>query len=197
MIERLKRRKPESSAPAEQAEIPPVRTRDPFAIRPTASRIEQTLAHAAALANPRHELFAHAIVAGIDRVTAYERAGYDGVNSYAGGTALLARVEIALRIATLQGKAAERAVVTVETLVDELEEARVLAKAHDQPTAMVAATKEKAVLLGLRVEKRDITTREGDPRGLTDDELARIARTGGDGAAAPEGDQEEPARVVH
>lgn len=197
MNERPRRRKPEISAPAQTAETPPLRTRDPFAIRPSAPRIERTLADAAPLPNARHEMFAQAIAAGTERAEAYDLAGYGGASSYAGATALLARPDVANRIVTLQGRAAERTVVTIETLVDELEAARLLAAAHDQPAAMVAATKEKAVLLGLRVEKRDITTREGDPSGFTDDELAAIARGRGDGASAPASDPQRLKPVVH
>lgn len=197
MNERSRRRKPENSAPAQPTETPHLRTRDPFAIRPSAPRVERTLADAAALPNPRQELFAQAIAAGVERAEAYDRAGYGGASSYAGATQLLSRAEVLNRIATLQGKAAARAVTTIETLVDELEDARLLARAHDQPAAMVAATKEKAVLLGLRVEKRDTVYREGDPKGLTDDELATIARGRGDGAPAPTSDPQRPKPLVH
>lgn len=197
MIERSRRPKPVSTASAQTDETPPLRTRDPFAIRPSAPRVERTLADAAPLPNPRQELFAQAIAAGTERAEAYDRAGYAGANSYAGATQLLSRAEVLNRIATLQGKAAVRTVTTIETLVDELEDARLLARAHDQPAAMVAATKEKAVLLGLRVEKRDTTYRDGDPKGLSDDELAAIARGRGDGASAPESDTERPKPVVH
>ncbi len=197
MKDRPRRRKPEFTAPAQTADEPPMRTREPFAIRPPRPRTERTLADAAPLPNPRHELFAQQIAAGVDRANAYDAAGYDSANSYAGGSQLLSRMDIAARITTLQGKAAERAVVTVETLVDELEEARILAKTESQPAAMVAATKEKAVLLGLRIEKRDITARNGDPKGMTDDELALIARGGGERATQTEEDTEQSRPVVH
>lgn len=197
MNERPRRRKPELSAPAQSGDQPPLRTRDPFAIRPSAPRIERTPADAAPLPNRRHELFAQGIATGLPRDEAYEQAGYAGVNAYAGATQLLMRPDVNNRISTLQTLGAARAVTTIETLVGELEEARLIAKAKENPAAMVSATSEKAVLLGLRVEKRDIVARNGDPKGLTDDELALIARGSGDGAPAQESDTERPKPVVH
>lgn len=197
MNERPRRRKPEISAPAQSAEQPPLRTRDPFAIRPSAPRTERSLADAAALPNPRHELFAQGIAIGLPRDEAYERAGYAGSNAYAGASQLLTRPDVNGRVVTLQSLGAKQTVTTIETLVGELEEARLIAKARENPAAMVSATSEKAVLLGLRVEKRDIVARNGDPKGLTDDELANIARSGGDGTVAPASDTKRSKPVVH
>ncbi len=174
-----------------------MRTRDPFAIRPSAPRTERTLADAAALPNPRHELFAQGIAIGLPRDEAYERAGYTGSNPYAGASQLLTRPDVNGRIVTLQSIGAAQTVTTIETLVGELEEARLIAKAKENPAAMVSATSEKAVLLGLRVEKRDIVARNGDPKGLTDDELALIARCGGDGADKTAGDPKRSKPMVH
>lgn len=192
-----RRRKPEIFAPAQTADQPPLRTRDPFAIRPSAPRIERTPTDAHALPNPRHELFAQGIAIGLPRDEAYEQAGYRGANSYAGATQLLQRPDVNNRVVTLQSAGAARTVTTIETLVGELEEARLIAKARENPAAMVSATSEKAVLLGLRVEKRDIVARNGDPKGLTDDELALIARGGGDGADKTQDDTQRPKPVVH
>lgn len=197
MKERPKRLKPGVTASAQPGENPPARTRDPFAIRPSAPRIERTPSDGAPLPNSRHELFAQGVAIGLPRDEAYERAGYTGSNAYAGATQLLQRPDVNGRIVTLQSLGAERALVTVETLVGELEEARLLAKAKDNPAAMISAISEKAVLLGLRVEKRDIVARNGDPKGLTDDELALIARGRSDGAATPASDTERPKPVVH
>ena len=196
MNDRPRRRKPVISAPAQSAEQPPLRTRDPFAIHPSAPRIERTPADAATLPNPRHELFAQGIAIGLPRAEAYERAGYLG-DAYAGASQLLQRPDVNNRIVTLQSIGARQTVTTIETLVGELEEARLIAKARENPAAMVSATSEKAVLLGLRVEKRDIVARNGDPKGLTDDELALIARGGGDGADKTTVDPQRPKPVVH
>ena len=68
-----------------------------------------------ALTNPRHELFAQAIVKGASQREAYKAAGYP-VKSDAGADAsasrLLGGAEVNARIAELQSRAAERTVLT-------------------------------------------------------------------------------------
>jgi hypothetical protein len=62
--------------------------------------------------------------------------------------------------------------VTAESLMDEFEEARRAAMASGQHSAAVSATKEKSVLSGQRIERREV----GPPASfdhLTDDELER------------------------
>ena len=59
------------------------------------------------------------------------------------------------RLAELQGMAAVNADVTVDTLVRELETARVVAMTKGNPSAAVAATLGKAKLLGLMVERKE------------------------------------------
>lgn len=191
MKTRTRRLKPGQRA---HGENPPARLRDPYSImtKPAVDRSEWPLS------NPRRELFAQNIAKGMNRADAYLDAGY----RLSGGTrgamhAMIHDPEVEARIVALQKRAAAKAVVTMETLVAELEEARELAKEGGQAAAMVSATKEKGILLGLRVERKDLTVRPGDPKGLTDDELAAIARAGGDGDAAAPGDTERPKPLVH
>lgn len=61
---------------------------------------------------------------------------------------LLDHGKIAARLAQLQGEAAKRNEITVDSLLDELEEARQLARAEAQPSAMVSATMGKAKITG-------------------------------------------------
>lgn len=61
---------------------------------------------------------------------------------------LLDHGKISARIAQLQGEAAERNEVTVDSLLAELEEARQLALQEGQPSAMVSATMGKAKITG-------------------------------------------------
>jgi hypothetical protein len=72
---------------------------------------------------------------------------------------LLENTKVALRVAELQAKAAERSAITVDDLITELEEARIMAATGEksQPSAMVAATMGKAKLLGFDVQKVDAT----------------------------------------
>lgn len=114
-----------------------------------------------ALAKPRHEAFAQAIVAGIAKGwtqhEAYRAAGYNPSNE-ATARACASRLltignKIGARIAELQAQAAKRKQVTVATIVEELEEARGVAKDQAQGAAMVAASSAKAKVLGLSVER--------------------------------------------
>jgi hypothetical protein len=71
----------------------------------------------------------------------------------------------------------ERHQITVDDLVAELEEARAMATKIENPSAMVSASLGKGKLLGLVVEKRELTGKNGEPlnpvRELTDVESAR------------------------
>lgn len=79
---------------------------------------------------------------------------------------LLAHGNVSVRVAELQKQAAERNAITVDDLIAELEQARVLAAGGEkpQPAAMVSATMGKAKLLGFDVQKLEhsgeIKTRE-------------------------------------
>ena len=57
--------------------------------------------------------------------------------------------KITARIETLQAEHAKRNAITVDSLINELEEARTVAKEKENPNAMVTATMGKAKLLGL------------------------------------------------
>ena len=144
-----------------------------------------------ALTNPRWERFAQAIVAGLsdtDRPSqagAYRMAGYSakpGNSSEVCASKLLRFAQgVAERIHELQAiaarQAAKRKQVTIETIADELDEARRVAKDNDQASAMVSATQVKGKLFGLFVEK----TEQGKPGDFsasqTTDELAQAMLT--------------------
>jgi phage terminase small subunit len=74
------------------------------------------------LSNPRHERFAQELAAGKTADAAYVLAGYQENRSNA--ARLNANRDIQKRIAEIQSVGAERAAVTVETLIAEAEEAR-------------------------------------------------------------------------
>lgn len=142
------------------------------------------------LSNPRHEKFAQALAKGSSASEAYERAGY--LPKRQNAARLMSNDDVRIRVAELQAKGASKAVVTLQTLLDEAEEARVLAMRINQPSAAVSAIKEKGVLAGLRVEKRENTNRTALNE-MTDDELAAIASGRSEGVAeAPGG-----AKVTH
>lgn len=68
---------------------------------------------------------------------------------------MLKKPQIEARVAELRKVAAKRHDVSVDSLVEELEEARELAKQMENPTAMVAATMGKAKLLGFEGKGKD------------------------------------------
>ena len=59
------------------------------------------------------------------------------------------------RAILLQAQARERNQVTIDNVVDELEEARQIAKQSGNAAAMVSATLGKAKVLGLVVDKQE------------------------------------------
>ena len=73
---------------------------------------------------------------------------------------------IAGRIRELQAEAAKAKQTTVETVVDELEAARVIAERNEQPSAMVSASMGKARILGLEAPHKSEIGRPGDFSGV-------------------------------
>ena len=121
------------------------------------------------LDNPRHERLALALFEAINgsrpdirtQGQAYVAAGYRakdagvrGGSAEAAASRLLNKVKpIGERVRELQASVARRKKVTLESIVDELEQAREIALEAIQPSAMVAATSQKAKVLGLSVER--------------------------------------------
>ena len=103
---------------------------------------------------------------------------------------LLKHPVIKKEVQTMQAQARERNQVTIDNVVDELEEARQIAKQSGNASAMVSATLGKAKVLGLVVDKQETNTKILTPpvfnfvgvkpvRDLTEDELsAELAKYG-------------------
>jgi hypothetical protein len=113
-----------------------------------------------ALRNARWERFAQLIAEGLGngstQAKAYESAGYStkGHSSEAAASRLLRNVEpVIRRVQELQGQTAKRKQVTRDSIIDELETARELARENKQASAMVAASTTKAKVCGLFVDK--------------------------------------------
>ena len=68
---------------------------------------------------------------------------------------LLKHPVIKAEVQTMQAQARERNQVTIDNVVDELEEARQIAKQSGNAAAMVSATLGKAKVLGLVVDKQE------------------------------------------
>lgn len=108
-----------------------------------------------ALTNPRHERFAQELAKGKTADASYVEAGYKENRHNA---AALARQEhISTRVSEITERGAIRAEITVASLLDELEQARIAALGAETPqsSAAVSASMSKAKLLGLVVDKTD------------------------------------------
>lgn len=105
------------------------------------------------LINPRHERLAQLLAQGKTATDAHEEAGYKRNDGNA--AAMAKKPAIKARVMEINGSAAIKAEVTVMSLIAEAEAARILAMALDQPSAAVAAIREKGVLSGKRVEKSE------------------------------------------
>jgi phage terminase small subunit len=107
------------------------------------------------ISNPRHEKFAQVLAEGKPAINAYEMAGYKPDRGAA--SRLSANVSIQARVAELQGKAAESAIVTLEGLIQEAAELQVAGLKLNQISAAVAALTAKAKLAGFWVDKQEST----------------------------------------
>jgi phage terminase small subunit len=83
---------------------------------------------------------------------------------------LLQHPEVAPRIKAAQAEAVKRNEVTVDSLVAELDEFRVISKEDRNPAAGVSAVMGKGKLLGLIVDRKDITV-HSQISAMTDAEL--------------------------
>lgn len=78
---------------------------------------------------------------------------------------LLKKGDVRVMVESLQAKAIARHVITVDDLIAELEEARILAATGEKPqtAAMVSATMGKAKLLGFDVQKVEANLTANQP----------------------------------
>lgn len=145
-----------------------------------------------ALKNTKHERFAQELAKGQTADAAYAAAGYSPDRKNA--ARLTTNDGVRTRVAELQERAAIRAEVTVADIAAQLDEDRALAHKVGQPGAAVSASLGKAKVLGLIVDKTELTGKDGGPVEVSDarERLARIIA--GEVAAGPVG---EGARKPH
>jgi hypothetical protein len=127
------------------------------------------IVHVPTLRNPRHERFAVELATGETADGAYTAAGYRANRSNA--ARLSASRDIQNRVAEIQSLGAERAAITVETLI-EAEAARSKAMGEKGgAAAAIAAVTAKAKLAGLWREKIAQTDPSGEnaPRYIISD----------------------------
>lgn len=113
----------------------------------------------------KREAFALAYVETGNASEAYRRAysteNFKPESINVNASKLLANAKVSQRVKELQAMAVERALVTVQSLTEELEEARALALQERQPSAAVSASMGKAKLHGLLVDKAELTGKDG------------------------------------
>lgn len=106
----------------------------------------------------KREAFAVAYVETGNASEAYRRAysteNFKPESINVNASKLLADAKVSQRVKELQAIAVERALVTVQSLTEELEEARALALQERQPSAAVSASMGKAKLHGLLTDKQ-------------------------------------------
>jgi hypothetical protein len=126
------------------------------------------------LKNHKHERFAQELAKGKTADEAYELAGFKANRGNA--STLKAKQNISDRVEELLARGAARAEMTVATILDELEEARGLAREIQQPAPMVAASMGKAKVAGLLVEKAQVSGPNGGPIQTEDIAFTELAR---------------------
>jgi hypothetical protein len=136
------------------------------------------------LCNPRHEKFARLIWAAdakrYRRGLAYQAAGYrarfdldrpaKASPADVNASRLLKNAKVKARIQEIAAMAAKRHEISEDSLLDELEQARLAALENQQSSAAVAATMGKAKLCGMLVERKE-TGKPGDFDNMSIEEL--------------------------
>jgi phage terminase small subunit len=155
------------------------------------------------LMNPRHERFAQELAVGKTADEAYGLAGFKPNRGNA--TRLKANESVMSRVEELQAKGAEKAEVTVQSLIVEAGDIQKQALAAEQYSAAVAAMTAKAKLAGHWVEKREDVTVRRTPEQIYA-RLAQILAAGNAGRSdglggrtrpEPEGDEAIPTVSGH
>ena len=109
----------------------------------------------------KQEKFAQAYIETGNASEAYRQA-YSAEKSspeaiWVNASKLLANAKVALRVAELQMQAQERHEVTVDMIRSEIDEARDMAKKDGKTSDMLTASRDKAKLYGLLVDKQQHT----------------------------------------
>jgi phage terminase small subunit len=131
------------------------------------------------LSNPRWERFAQRLFEGLSADEAYVKAGYS--ENRGNASRLKANESVSMRVAELQAEIAKENVVSVGSLLAELESARQKATSLDQLSAVVRAIEAKAKVSGLLTQKIEVTNGGNvfDDCESTTDVADAIARSGG------------------
>jgi hypothetical protein len=134
----------------------------------------------AALSNPKHERFAQALAKGENATAAYKSAGYSakGNSAEAAASRLLSDVKVQSRVAELQERAAIKVELGIADIVQMLQEDRLLARELESPSAAVSASMGIAKVLGLIIDKGELTGKNGAPIAISRIELVAPEQDG-------------------
>lgn len=138
---------------------------------------------------PKQEKFAQLVARGETYSDAY-RGAYNALGSKmesinVNACKLMSDTKIMQRVMELQERAAKRTVVTIQSITEELDEAKDLAEREGQAAAMTGAILGKAKVNGLIVNKSEVT-RKRDISELDDAEIDALIASAesGEGEAA-------------
>lgn len=110
--------------------------------------------------NDRQRRLAENIALGMSYREAYRAAGYKGPFPYGKNAesegSILVTPEFKHYLFSLREKASERTHQSVELLIKQLDDARLLAMVTHQPTAAITAIMGKAKLLGYLIDKSEV-----------------------------------------
>jgi phage terminase small subunit len=115
----------------------------------------------APLRNVKHEQFVQHLLQGKDATEAFELAGFNRDSGNA--NRLFKNPKVHARLRELQDEIAGQTKITVESLIGELEQARVKATDLKQLSATIRAIEAKAKLAGLMVERSKVEVTNADP----------------------------------
>lgn len=126
------------------------------------------------LANARHERFAQELAKGKTADEAYQLAGYS--ENRGNASTLKAKQIIKDRVDEILGAAADEVICTVHDIARQLDEDRQFARENVAASAAIAATMGKAKVLGLMIEKHELTGKDGGPMETVDMTPTEIGR---------------------
>lgn len=113
---------------------------------------------------PKQELFVQTYFETSNASEAYKRAYNTQANAntvYRKASQLLKHPEVIKLLAELKEETRQRHKLTIDDILQELEQSRLLALENIQCSAAVTATMSKAKLLGLVVDKNEVTGKDG------------------------------------
>lgn len=113
------------------------------------------------LLNAKHEAFCQNMAKGMGVREAYREAGY--ADNAASASKLYAKPDITIRITQLQTATAKKAQFTIQDMLKQLDEDRKFAREKGAPAAAISASMGKAKVLGMLVDKQEVTGRDGGP----------------------------------